>query len=83
MHHRSLIQPGSLQSQLQRVGDASAFIERGENVKLSSFGLFVVRKKGQRMGRNPKAGEEVPIAPRRVVMFKPSRSSSSGSMPGS
>jgi integration host factor subunit alpha len=47
-------------------------LERGETVKLSSFGLFVVRSKGQRMGRNPRTGQEVPIAPRRVVMFKPS-----------
>jgi integration host factor subunit alpha len=47
-------------------------LERGEAVKLSSFGSFVVRKKGQRMGRNPKTGEQVPITPRRVVMFKPS-----------
>ena len=47
-------------------------LERGETVKLSSFGLFVVRKKGQRMGRNPKTGEEAPISPRRVIVFKPS-----------
>ena len=47
-------------------------LERGETVKLSSFGLFVVREKGQRRGRNPKTGEEVPIPPRRVVVFKPS-----------
>ena len=47
-------------------------LERGETVKLSSFGSFVVRKKGQRMGRNPRTGEEAPISPRRVVMFKPS-----------
>jgi integration host factor subunit alpha len=47
-------------------------LERGETVKLQSFGLFVVRKKGQRMGRNPKTREQVPIAPRRVVLFKPS-----------
>jgi integration host factor subunit alpha len=47
-------------------------LERGETVKLSSFGLFVVRKKGQRMGRNPKTGEEAPISPRRVITFKPS-----------
>jgi integration host factor subunit alpha len=47
-------------------------LERGETVKLSSFGSFVVRKKGQRMGRNPKTGKEVPISPRRIVMFKPS-----------
>ena len=47
-------------------------LQRGETEKLSSFGLFVVRKKGQRMGRNPKTGHEVPISPRRVVVFKPS-----------
>jgi integration host factor subunit alpha len=47
-------------------------LERGETVKLSSFGSFVVRKKGQRMGRNPRTGEEAPISPRRVVVFKPS-----------
>ena len=41
-------------------------LERGETVKLSSFGSFVVRKKGQRVGRNPKTGKEVPISPRRV-----------------
>jgi integration host factor subunit alpha len=52
--------------------EISDCLERGETVKLSSFGVFVVRKKGQRMGRNPRTGEEVPIAPRRVVMFKPS-----------
>src|SRR6266699_6338430 len=47
-------------------------LERGETVKLSSFGLFLVRKKGQRVGRNPKTGKEVPISPRRVIVFKPS-----------
>jgi integration host factor subunit alpha len=47
-------------------------LERGETVKLSSFGSFVVRKKGQRMGRNPRTGEEALISPRRIVMFKPS-----------
>ena len=47
-------------------------LERGETVKLSSFGSFVVRKKGQRMGRNPNTGKEVPIPPRRVMVFKPS-----------
>jgi integration host factor subunit alpha len=44
----------------------------GESVKLSSFGSFVVRDKGQRIGRNPKTGLEVPISPRRVMVFKPS-----------
>jgi integration host factor subunit alpha len=47
-------------------------LERGEPVKLSAFGSFVVRTKAQRMGRNPKTGIEVPIAPRRVVVFKAS-----------
>ena len=47
-------------------------LERGETVKLSSFGSFVVRKKGQRIGRNPKTGKEVPIPPRQVMVFKPS-----------
>ena len=47
-------------------------LARGENVKLSSFGSFLVRQKGERVGRNPKTGEEVPIEPRRVMVFKPS-----------
>src|SRR3981189_2059442 len=47
-------------------------LERGETVKLSSFGSFVVRKKGQRVGRNPKTGTEVRISRRRVMVFKPS-----------
>lgn len=47
-------------------------ITRGETVKLSSFGSFVVRSKGERVGRNPKTGIEVPITPRRVMVFKPS-----------
>ena len=47
-------------------------LEKGEAVKLSSFGSFMVRKKSQRLGRNPKTGIEVPISPRRVVVFKPS-----------
>src|ERR671921_2294244 len=47
-------------------------LSQGETVKLSSFGSFVVRDKGQRVGRNPKTGVEVPIEPRRVLVFKPS-----------
>jgi integration host factor subunit alpha len=54
---------------LQEISEA---VVRGENVKLSSFGSFVVRAKGQRIGRNPKTGQEVPIEPRRVMVFKPS-----------
>jgi integration host factor subunit alpha len=47
-------------------------LERGEPVKLSAFGSFVVRSKRRRMGRNPRTGIEVPIPPRRVVVFKAS-----------
>jgi integration host factor subunit alpha len=47
-------------------------LERGETVKLSSFGTFQVRSKRERVGRNPKTGEEVPITPRRVLTFRPS-----------
>ena len=47
-------------------------LERGETVKLSSFGSFVVRNKGQRIGRNPKTGEETPVTARRVVTFRTS-----------
>ncbi len=45
----------------------------GEAVKLSSFGSFVLRDKNGRVGRNPKTGQEVPIEPRRVLVFKPSQ----------
>ncbi|WP_417449018.1 integration host factor subunit alpha [Kordiimonas sp.] len=45
----------------------------GDNVKISSFGSFLVRQKNGRMGRNPKTGEEVPIEPRRVLVFRPSQ----------
>ena len=45
----------------------------GENVKISSFGSFVLRDKGLRIGRNPKTGVEVPIEPRRVLTFRPSQ----------
>ena len=47
-------------------------LERGENVKLSSFGSFGVRDKRERVGRNPKTGEVVPITPRRVLVFRAS-----------
>lgn len=44
-----------------------------ENVKISGFGTFVLRDKGQRIGRNPKTGVEVPITPRRVLTFRASQ----------
>ena len=54
------------------LAEVSASLERGETVKISSFGTFSVREKKQRMGRNPKTGEEVPITSRRVVTFRAS-----------
>jgi len=58
-----------VESVLNEISDA---LVRGEMVKLSSFGSFSVRQKGQRIGRNPKTGEEVPILPRRVLVFRAS-----------
>ena len=51
----------------------SEHLIEGETVKLSSFGTFMVRAKNGRVGRNPKTGEEVPITPRRVLVFRPSQ----------
>ena len=48
-------------------------LSNGENVKISGFGTFVLRDKSERIGRNPKTGIEVPIAPRRVLTFRPSQ----------
>ncbi|MCP4183259.1 MAG: integration host factor subunit alpha [Hyphomicrobiales bacterium] len=47
-------------------------VASGDSVKLSSFGSFLIREKTERIGRNPKTGEEVPISPRTVMVFKPS-----------
>jgi integration host factor subunit alpha len=54
------------------IREVIACLERGENVKLSSFGSFGVRDKRERIGRNPKTGEVVPITPRRVLVFRAS-----------
>jgi integration host factor subunit alpha len=51
----------------------SRSLEGGESVKISGFGTFSVRQKGRRIGRNPKTGVEVPILPRRVLVFRPSQ----------
>ena len=48
-------------------------LAQGQNVKISGFGTFILRDKGQRIGRNPKTGVEVPIAPRRVMTFRASQ----------
>ncbi len=47
-------------------------LRKGETVKISGFGNFVVRKKRERMGRNPKTGEAIAVTPRKVVSFKAS-----------
>lgn len=61
---------GVVERVLAHMCDALA---RGQNVKISGFGTFILRDKGQRIGRNPKTGIEVPIAPRRVMTFRASQ----------
>src|SRR5246127_492939 len=71
-----------LESVLAKV---TATLESGESVKISGFGTFSVRQKGRRIGRNPKTGKEVPILPRRVLVFRPShvlKSHVNGTTPG-
>ena len=52
--------------------EISDTLVKGENVKISSFGSFAIREKGERIGRNPKTGVEVPILPRKVLVFRAS-----------
>ncbi|MFC0590699.1 integration host factor subunit alpha [Novosphingobium aquiterrae] len=61
---------GMVESILEHMCDA---LEQGENVKISGFGTFLLRDKGERIGRNPKTGVEVPITPRRVLTFRASQ----------
>ena len=87
MEGRTITRADLSESVFQEVGlsrnDSSDLVEtilaevvealaRGESVKISSFGSFTVRDKGQRVGRNPKTGQEVPILPRRVLVFRAS-----------
>jgi integration host factor subunit alpha len=58
----------------QVIGHMCHALSEGENVKISGFGTFVLRDKTERIGRNPKSGVEVPIAPRRVLTFRASQS---------
>jgi integration host factor subunit alpha len=58
----------------QVLGEICDTLARGEDVKLSGFGNFVVRSKGERVGRNPKTGVEVPIKQHRAMVFKASNS---------
>ncbi len=55
------------------IGHMGNALEKGENVKISGFGTFLLRDKGERIGRNPKTGVEVPITPRRVLTFRASQ----------
>lgn len=57
----------------QILADMCEALSDGENVKISGFGTFLLRDKGERVGRNPKTGVEVPIAPRRVLTFRASQ----------
>jgi len=57
----------------QILGEMCDALAQGENVKISGFGTFVLRDKGERVGRNPKTGVEVPIALRRVLTFRASQ----------
>ncbi|WP_371397632.1 integration host factor subunit alpha [Fretibacter rubidus] len=59
-----------VESVIDHISDA---LLRGESVKLAGFGTFSLRDKKERMGRNPKTGEAVPITSRRVLSFKPSQ----------
>ena len=54
------------------LNEMTAALTLGESVKISSFGSFSIRSKGTRIGRNPKTGEEVPIEPRQVLVFRAS-----------
>ena len=53
--------------------EVSQSLLRDGAVKIASFGTFAVREKGHRIGRNPKTGIEVPILPRRVLVFRASQ----------
>lgn len=60
---------------VQRVVDAIAeALDKGEQVKIMGFGTLSVHQKSERIGRNPKTGQETTITSRRVVSFKPSTS---------
>lgn len=54
------------------LNEISKTLISGDNVKISSFGSFTIREKGERIGRNPKTGVEVPISPRKVLVFRAS-----------
>ena len=75
MLHERIGLPRSQCAQIveQVIAHMCGALAEGENVKISGFGTFVLRDKGERVGRNPKTGIEVPIAPRRVLTFRASQ----------
>src|SRR3954449_13230420 len=74
LHHQvGLSRADSAKLVEQVLGHMCEALSKGENVKISGFGTFVLRDKGERVGRNPKTGIEVPIAPRRVLTFRASQ----------
>ena len=72
-HHVGLSRADSATIVEQILRHMCEALSRGENVKISGFGTFVLRDKGERVGRNPKTGVEVPIEPRRVLTFRASQ----------
>lgn len=74
LHHEvGLSRADSAKLVEQILGHMCDALANGENVKVSGFGSFILRDKGERIGRNPKTGVEVPIAPRRVLTFRASQ----------
>ncbi|MEZ5707891.1 MAG: integration host factor subunit alpha [Blastomonas sp.] len=72
-HHIGLSRADAAQMVETILDEMAAALENGENVKISGFGTFLLRDKGERVGRNPKTGIEVPITPRRVLTFRASQ----------
>jgi integration host factor subunit alpha len=74
VHRRSGLSRAESASVVERVLHHMCHsLSEGKNVKVSGFGTFILRDKGERIGRNPKTGVEVPIAPRRVMTFRASQ----------
>ena len=74
LHHEvGLSRADSARIVEQILSEMCGALSHGQNVKISGFGTFVLRDKGERIGRNPKTGVEVPITPRRVLTFRASQ----------
>ena len=74
VHHKLGLSRAESASMVERLlHHMCAALADGQNVKISGFGSFILRDKGERIGRNPKTGIEVPIAPRRVMTFRASQ----------